>query len=119
MFDATPRLTPIDLLRSQTLSGLVQEEILREIKTGQLEAGAKLNEIELAERLQISRSPVREAFRALEEAGLVRLEKNRGVFIREISTCRGRRTVRGPPRPGRDGRALARPNDHGRAACRS
>jgi phosphonate utilization transcriptional regulator len=85
MFDATPRLTPIDLLRSQTLSGLVQEEILREIKTGRLEAGAKLNEIDLAERLQISRSPVREAFRALEEAGLVRLEKNRGVFIREIS----------------------------------
>ena len=28
--------------------------------------------------------PVREAFRALEESGLVRLEKNRGVFVRQI-----------------------------------
>src|ERR1700692_941435 len=74
-----------ELLRSLTLSGLVQDEILRGIKTGELTVGAKLNEIELAERLGISRSPVREAFRALEEAGLVRLEKNRGVFIRDLS----------------------------------
>jgi DNA-binding GntR family transcriptional regulator len=68
-----------------TLSGLVVDEILRGIKTGELNVGAKLNEMELAERLRISRSPVREAFRALEEAGLVRLEKNRGVFIRDLS----------------------------------
>jgi len=77
--------TPFELLRSMTLSGLVQNEILRGIKAGELTVGAKLNEIELSERLGISRSPVREAFRALEEAGLVRLEKNRGVFIRDIS----------------------------------
>jgi DNA-binding GntR family transcriptional regulator len=77
--------TSFDLLRSVTLSGLVQDEILRGIKTGELTVGAKLNEIDLAERLRISRSPVREAFRALEEAGLVRLEKNRGVFIRDLS----------------------------------
>ncbi|HEY2022675.1 FCD domain-containing protein [Paraburkholderia sp.] len=77
--------TSLELLRSVTLSGLVQEEILRRIRTGEFEAGAKLNEMDLAEHLQISRSPVREAFRALEEAGLVVLEKNRGVYIREIS----------------------------------
>lgn len=77
--------SPLDLLRSVTLSGLVEDEILRGIKTGELTVGAKLNEIELAKRLGVSRSPVREAFRALEEAGLVRLEKNRGVFIRDLS----------------------------------
>ncbi|WP_206952443.1 FCD domain-containing protein [Trinickia acidisoli] len=75
----------LELLRSVTLSGLVQEEILRRIKAGELQAGMKLNEMDLAEHLKISRSPVREAFRALEEAGLVWLEKNRGVYIREIS----------------------------------
>jgi DNA-binding GntR family transcriptional regulator len=32
----------------------------------------------------VSRGPVREAFRMLEEAGLVRTEKNRGVFVRDI-----------------------------------
>lgn len=68
-----------------TLSGLVVDEILRGIKTGELDVGAKLNETDLADRLGISRSPVREAFRALEEAGMVRLEKNRGVFIRDLS----------------------------------
>jgi DNA-binding GntR family transcriptional regulator len=74
-----------DVLRSLTLSGFVQNEILRRIKSGELVAGAKLNEADLALDLKISRSPVREAFRALEEAGLVKLEKNRGVFIRELS----------------------------------
>jgi DNA-binding GntR family transcriptional regulator len=75
----------LELLRSLTMSGLVQEEILRRIKIGELQSGAKLNEVDLADELQVSRSPVREAFRALEEAGLVRMEKNRGAFIREIS----------------------------------
>lgn len=77
--------SPFDLLRSMTLSGLVQEEILRGIKSGELTVGSRLNESELSQRLGVSRSPLREAFRALEEAGLVRLEKNRGVFIRDLS----------------------------------
>src|SRR4030095_4160049 len=51
---------------------------------GELAAGAKLNEVAIAELLGVSRGPVREAFRALEESGLVRLEKNRGVFVRQI-----------------------------------
>ena len=51
--------TSLELLRSVTLSGLVQEEILRRIKTGELEAGMKLNEMDLADHLKISRSPVR------------------------------------------------------------
>ena len=77
--------SPFDLLRSMTLSGLVQDEILRGIKSGELTVGSRLNESELSQRLGVSRSPLREAFRALEEAGLVRLEKNRGVFIRDLS----------------------------------
>lgn len=81
----TSPVTSLELLRSTTLSDLVQDEILRRIKTGELQAGAKLNEVDFAQHLGISRSPVREAFRALEEAGLAKLEKNRGVFIREIS----------------------------------
>lgn len=77
--------TRLELLRSFTLSGLVQEEVIRRIKVGELDAGAKLNEADLADTLKISRAPVREAFSALEEAGLIKLEKNRGAFVREIS----------------------------------
>ena len=49
-----------------------QEDIIRRIKAGVIVAGAKLNEADLAESMQISRAPVREAFRSLETAGLVR-----------------------------------------------
>ena len=63
---------------------LVQQELERIILAGELPAGSKLNEAAIAARLGVSRGPVREAFRALEESGLVRLEKNRGVFVRRI-----------------------------------
>jgi DNA-binding GntR family transcriptional regulator len=68
-----------------TLPSLVVEEVLRGIRAGELSGGCKLSETGLAVRLGVSRSPVREAFRALEEAGLVRLEKNRGVFVRALT----------------------------------
>ncbi len=75
----------IALLNSSSLPMLVQEEIERLIMTGALLPGTRVNETELAQRFGTSRGPVREALRALEEVGLVRNEKNRGVFVREIS----------------------------------
>ena len=77
-------LAAIELVRSHSLTTLVQRELERQILSGELEPGAKLSEAEVAEQLNVSRGPVREAFRALEECGLVRLEKNRGVFVRQI-----------------------------------
>ena len=75
----------IRLVQSSSLAMLVQREIERMILAGDLKAGAKLTEASIAELLGVSRGPVREAFRALESSGLVRLEKNRGVFVRQIS----------------------------------
>lgn len=75
----------IAVLQSNSLPGLVQRELERMILAGDLAAGAKLNEEAVAAMLGVSRGPVREAFRALEESGLVRLEKNRGVFVRQIA----------------------------------
>ena len=77
--------TALAFLQSSSLPMLVQEEIERLIMTGELAAGVRVNESELAQRFNTSRGPIREALRALEEAGLVRNEKNRGVFVREIS----------------------------------
>lgn len=73
------------LLRDHSLPSLVQQEIEVLILEGQLSPGAKLSEMHLAQRFGVSRGPVREAFRGLEEKALVRVEKNRGVYVREIS----------------------------------
>jgi phosphonate utilization transcriptional regulator len=80
-----PASDAIELVRQQSLTSLVQREIERRIVAGELTPGAKLNEAELAAAMGISRGPVREAFRALEQAGLVHTEKNRGVFVRQVS----------------------------------
>ena len=81
----SPPAATIALVQSNSLPALVQKEIERMILAGEFAAGAKLNEVAVAALLGVSRGPVREAFRALEESGLVRLEKNRGVFVRQIS----------------------------------
>ncbi len=75
---------PIALMQTNSLPGLVQRELERMILAGDLPAGSQLRETEIASMLGVSRGPVREAFRAMEESGLVRLEKNRGVFVRQI-----------------------------------
>ena len=74
----------ITLLQTSTLTSVVQGELERMILSGELAPGAKLTEMALAGRLGVSRGPLREAFRMLEEAGLVRTEKNRGVFVRDL-----------------------------------
>lgn len=85
MSEATiARPTALDVMRTQSLTSLVQEEIDRQITTGELAAGQRINEIALAERLGISRGPIREACRALVQAGLLVAVRNRGVFVRQI-----------------------------------
>lgn len=75
----------IQLLQSHSLTTLVQRDLEHRILAGDLAPGDKLNEEEIAGKLNVSRGPVREAFRALESEGLVRTEKNRGVFVRQVS----------------------------------
>ncbi len=77
--------TPLEILQGNSLPSLVQTEIERMILCGELRAGQRINEVELAERFRTSRGPVREALRALEECGLVRAERNRGTFVRDVS----------------------------------
>ena len=55
----------------------LREVILR----GELPAGARLGEVELAERLGVSRTPVREALTRLAAEGLVQLVPNRGARV--------------------------------------
>jgi len=77
--------SPLELVQSNSLPMLVAREVERMILAGELSVGERVNESALATRFRVSRGPVREALRGLEESGLLRLEKNRGVFVREIS----------------------------------
>src|ERR1700689_1643328 len=79
--------TALQVVQSNSLPALVQVEIEGLILQGELAIGQHLNESELAARFGTSRGPIREALRALEESRLVRSEKNRGVFVREISVA--------------------------------
>src|SRR5947208_165073 len=60
------------------------ERLLRAIEEGELAPGSRLREAELAERFQISRTPVREALGRLEAQGLVAHEPHRGASVAQL-----------------------------------
>lgn len=60
-------------------------QIRRWIVEGRLRPDERLVEQRLAEELQLSRTPVREALRMLQSEGLVALEPNRGARVRSLS----------------------------------
>lgn len=55
--------------------------LLDEISTGKLLPGQKLNEVELAARLNVSRNTLRETFIALEDYGVIVRRPHRGVHV--------------------------------------
>ena len=61
------------------------EYIREQIITGELAPGQKLNEVHLAEKFNISRPPLREAFRTLEKELLLVSVPRKGSFVSEIS----------------------------------
>jgi DNA-binding GntR family transcriptional regulator len=63
----------------------MQRELERMIAVQELKGGDRINESALAMKLGVSRGPIREACRTLEQTGLLRSEINRGFFVREIS----------------------------------
>ena len=63
----------------------VQQQLRQQILTGQLPAGAHLSEPQLAKKLGVSRTPIREALNALAAAGLVKLVPHRGAFVTQAA----------------------------------
>jgi DNA-binding GntR family transcriptional regulator len=59
--------------------------VVREmVIAGELEPGQRVNEVELAKQLELSRGILREALSALEQEGLLVSKPRRGVFVRRL-----------------------------------
>ncbi|HNJ84624.1 MAG TPA: GntR family transcriptional regulator [Piscinibacter sp.] len=69
----------------QVLHQEVAVRLRQRIVEGQLAPGAKLNERELAQALNVSRTPLREAIKMLAAEGLVELLPNRGAVVAQMS----------------------------------
>lgn len=79
------RLTPIKLDNYQPLREVVCETLRDAIRSGVLQPGERLMEIQLAEELGVSRTPVREAIRKLELEGYVIMIPRRGTYVASLS----------------------------------
>ncbi|MER8594256.1 GntR family transcriptional regulator [Mesorhizobium sp. M1182] len=71
--------------RHLTLRERIYEEIVRMIVSGELPSGAPLDEKALTEKLQVSRTPFREALGTLSKEGLIEIRPYRGFFVRSFS----------------------------------
>ncbi|WP_280776611.1 GntR family transcriptional regulator [Rhizobium sp. SG_E_25_P2] len=70
---------------SGTLSDELRNQLEELIVSGALKPGDRLDEVELATRFGMSRTPVREALRALTATGLVDMRGRQGVTVARIS----------------------------------
>lgn len=75
-----------DLQIQKPLRELVYQELKQKILTGEIASQTRLMEIDLAEKMNVSRTPIREAIRELAEDGLVTIEPRRGAYVSRIST---------------------------------
>src|SRR5262245_28276079 len=84
-----PRLT-FEPLRLDGPRGSIAEQVFRTLRfaivTLKLTPASALSEQDIADRLKVSRQPVREAFIKLSEIGLLRVLPQRGTFVEKISS---------------------------------
>lgn len=69
----------------KTAHELVRDTLRNAILTGEIVGGARLVQADLADQLQVSTTPVREALRSLAAEGLVQLDAHRGAVVRRLT----------------------------------
>lgn len=74
--------TPIS---RKTLREQVAEILRKKILNGDIQSGERIVEADLARELQMSRGPVREALRQIEEEGLVVYEPHKGCVVKTMT----------------------------------
>lgn len=73
------------MMESRPIREIAYEVLKRAIITGEIPAGERIVETDYADRLHISRTPLREALRKLERDGLVEYVLRRGVVVRAFT----------------------------------
>jgi DNA-binding GntR family transcriptional regulator len=68
-----------------SLAQYVYTQLRQELRDRHLASGERLRETDIAERLSVSRTPVREALKRLEAEGLVRFAPPRGFVVVQLS----------------------------------
>ena len=71
-----------------SLAQYVYAQLRQEIHDRQLGAGVRLREVDIAARLSVRRTPVREALKRLEAEGLVRFAAPRGFVVTQLSPAK-------------------------------
>jgi DNA-binding GntR family transcriptional regulator len=71
--------------RKRTLRERIYEEVVRLILAGELPSGGWVDEKRVIDRLQVSRTPFREAIGILATGGLVEIKPYRGYYVRSFS----------------------------------
>ena len=72
-------------MESRPIRDIAYEQLKHAIITGQIPAGSRIVETVYADKLHISRTPLREALRKLERDGLVEYVLHRGVVVRAFT----------------------------------
>lgn len=81
------KLSPIRLEGYQPLRDMVFDVLMNAIMLGQLSPGERLLEVQLAEEMGVSRTPVREAIRRLELEGFVVMVPRKGAYVAGLSVA--------------------------------
>lgn len=68
-----------------TIREQVVAVLRKKILTGEIQQGERIVEADVAEMLQVSRGPIREALRQIEEEGLITYEAHKGCVVRTLS----------------------------------
>ena len=89
-------MSTTEITAPRTVAGLVAERLRAEIVAGERAPGSRLPQVEIARRLGVSTTPVREALAMLEREGLVRLHPQRGavVFVPTVADLREHYEIR-------------------------
>lgn len=76
---------PLNLERPQLLTDLAYNRLREGIVAGELKLGEQVSEAQLAQRMGISKTPVREALVRLKMEGLVDIYPQRGTFVFKLT----------------------------------